>query len=346
MGRYLLPANKGALYPVVKRWGTIVVVVSLVVVYMIHMPGKSYHGAFEPPTAQERELSERLRIHVSVLAADIGERNPSNYKKLQAAAEYIKHAAAETGQNAKLKVSSHGYMADGKSVENIEIEIKGSNPKEAEKIIVIGAHYDSALFAKGANDNASGVAAVLEIARIMADKNPAKTVRFVFFVNHELPYFQTDKMGSLVYATAAKQRGDKIIAMLSLETIGCYTDKPGSQNYPFPFSLLYPSTGNFIAFVSNFKSSTLLRRSIKLFRQDTRFPSEGVIAPGKVQGIDWSDHWAFWQMGYRAIMITDTALFRYEHYHLLTDTPDKLDYERLSRVVQGISHVVSGLAGH
>ncbi|KJU84752.1 peptidase M28 family peptidase [Candidatus Magnetobacterium bavaricum] len=341
----ILPSNKGVLYSAIKRWGAFFIVVSLVLVYMVKMPGKSYHGGFEPPTAQEQALSRHLRAHVDVLAGDIGERNLSHYKKLQAAAAYIKQAAAGLG----LKVTLQGYLSDGKSVENIEIELKATpnsgNKTGAEEIIVIGAHYDSALFANGANDNASGVAAVLEIARMMADKRPTKTIRFVFFVNHEMPYFQTDNMGSLVYAKRAKKQGDNIIAMFSLETIGFYTDKADSQKYPFPFSLFYPSTGNFIAFVSNFSYSTLLRKSIREFRKHTRFPSEGVIAPGKVQGIDWSDHWAFWQAGYRAIMITDTAIFRYEHYHLPTDTPDKIDYERLSKVVLGIYRMISGLAG-
>jgi hypothetical protein len=152
-------------------------------------------------------------------------------------------------------------------------------------------------------------------------------------------------MGSLVYARACRDRGDRITAMVSLETIGFYCDDSGCQDYPIPFGLCYPSTGNFVTFVGNLGSRSLVRDAIEVFRATTRFPSEGGALPGWIPGVGWSDHWSFWKAGYDAIMVTDTAPFRYPHYHTKEDTADKIDYERMARVVVGIERVLRHLAG-
>lgn len=196
----------------------------------------------------------------------------------------------------------------------------------------------------GANDNGTGVAAVLELARRFAAAPRAKTIRFVAFVNEEPPFFQTDVMGSLVYATAAKARGDRIDAMLSLETIGYYSDDKGSQTYPAPLNLMFPDTGNFIGFVSNLGSVRLLRAAHRAFRARTPFPIQSAPAPESLPGIGWSDQWAFWRAGFPAIMVTDTAPYRYPWYHTPGDTPDKIDFEKLATVVDGLEHVVHALA--
>jgi Zn-dependent M28 family amino/carboxypeptidase len=227
-------------------------------------------------------------------------------------------------------------------VENLEGEIAGT--QKPEEIVLVGAHYDSVPVSQGANDNASGVAAVLEIARLLRTEPFSRTVRFVAFVNEEPPFFQTGEMGSRVYASQSRKRGEKIIAMISLETIGYYSNKKGSQNYPFPFSLFYPDTADFIGFVGNTASRQLVHQVIGLFRKKTLFPSEGIAAPTWILGIDWSDHWSFNEEGYPALMITDTAFFRYDAYHTRQDTPDKIDYERMARVVRGISDIVCELA--
>ncbi|WP_428939770.1 M28 family peptidase [Fontivita pretiosa] len=160
----------------------------------------------------------------------------------------------------------------------------------------------------------------------------------------EPPFFQTEAMGSLVYASRCKQRNENVLGMIALETIGFYTDAPNSQQYPPPLAMLYPSTGNFIAFVGNLASLRLVQRCVGSFRAHAQFPSEAGVAPESIPGVGWSDHWSFWQQGYPAIMVTDTAPFRYPHYHQPTDTPDKLDYDRTARVVAGLSCVVSDLA--
>jgi Zn-dependent M28 family amino/carboxypeptidase len=228
-------------------------------------------------------------------------------------------------------------------VQNLEVELQGTTAPQ--EIIVLGAHYDSVAGTPGANDNASGVAALLEIARLLAGKSHTRTLRLVAFANEEPPFFLTDEMGSQVYAARSRQRGEQIKAMLALETIGYYTDQPGSQHYPFPYGWFYPDTGNFIGFVGNLSSWRLVRQALGAFRASTAFPSAGVAAPGWVMGVGWSDHGSFWKEGYPAIMITDTAFYRYRHYHAETDTPEKLDYPGLARVTRGLVEVAVALAG-
>lgn len=307
--------------------------------YIIGMPGDSYSGPLPPLDKEETEIREWLEKHVGTLAGSIGERNLWRYEGLQAAARYIE----ETFRRAGYKVGLQEFVVEGKVVKNIEIEITGRSLPE--EIVVVGAHYDTVPGSPGANDNATGTAGVLELARLLSDRRLARTVRLVAFANEELPFFESDQMGSRVYARRSRERGEKIIAMLSIETIGYYSDEKGSQQYPSPFSLFYPDTANFIGFVANLSSRSLVRQSIASFRRHTAFPSEGVAAPGWMTGIGWSDHWAFWKEGYKAIMITDTALFRYGAYHGPADTPDKIDYDRTARVVAGIARVVTELAG-
>ncbi len=274
-----------------------------------------------------------------MLAGTIGERNFWHYGELEASFFYINNVLEDSGY----EVSVQEYTIEGKTFKNIVAEISGASISE--EIVIVGAHYDSAFGTPGANDNASGVAALLDIARFLAKEKPSRTVRFVFFANEEPPFFHTSTMGSRIYAARSRERGERIVAMLSLETIGYYSDELNSQHYPFPFGLLYPDTGNFIGFVGNTSSRRLLRQAIGSFRSQTAFPSEGIAAPGWIPGIDWSDQWSFWEEGYPAIMITDTAPFRFEYYHTPEDTPDKIDFDKLSRIVSGLLRVVVEIAG-
>lgn len=304
---------------------------------MIRMPGKSFHGAPPPLTSEQLTLRDELKAWVQMLAGDIAERNLEHYPQLVAASNFIAQSFAKAG----LKPRRDGYDLSGKLCENIEVEIPGSSAE----IFVIGAHYDSVSGSPGANDNGSGVAALLALARRFAAEPPgARTLRFVAFTNEEPGYFQTQQMGSWVYASRCKARGDKIAGMISLETIGYFSNAPGSQEYPMVgLNLFYPSTGNFIGFVGNFSSRALLRRVLGSFRQHATLPSEGAALPSNVPGVGWSDHWAFWEHGYPAIMITDTAPFRYPHYHAGSDTPEKLDYDSMARLVSALEPVVTDL---
>jgi Zn-dependent M28 family amino/carboxypeptidase len=302
------------------------------------MPAGSYKDDFLPLSKEEALLCEQLEKHVAVLADGIGERNIWHPRELEAAAEYIEKVWNDSGYD----VAKQEFKAKGIAVKNLEAELTGISVPE--EIVVIGAHYDSVVGSSGANDNASGVAALLEIARLLSKQKFPRTIRFAAFVNEEPPFFKTSDMGSRVYASRSRQRGDPIKAMISLETIGYYSDGAKSQRYPSPLNFFYPDTGNFIAFVGNISSRQLVRNAVEAFRRHTDFPSEGAAAPGWLTGIGWSDHWAFWKEGYPAIMVTDTALFRYEYYHSPEDTPEKITYDRMARVVGGIARVVGELA--
>lgn len=282
----------------------------------------------------ENEMQIRLAGHIAVLAGEIGERNIWHFDKLSAAADYILAEWQATGLDGRRLE----YQSRGIGVANLETEFAGrTHPHE---IVIVGAHYDSVFGSPGANDNASGVAALLEIGRLLSGAELSRTVRLVAFVNEEPPFFMRDDMGSYIYARRCRRNNENIVAMLSLETIGCYDDMPGSQRYPFPLGLLYPDTANFIGFVGNLNSRKLVKKVLASFRRHMSFPAQGVAAPGWMTGIGWSDHWSFWQAGYPALMVTDTALFRSDSYHTETDTPEKIDYPRLTSVVAGLNRVI------
>jgi hypothetical protein len=302
----------------------------------VRMPGKNIARP-AMLTAAEEQLRSELRAHVQKLAGEIGERNLAHWPHLNAAAEFIQASFSSSG----LRPRRDSYEVGRRGCYNIETEIPGADAQ----IILIGAHYDSVFGSPGANDNGSGVAALLALARRFAGKAQRHTVRFVAFVNEEPPYFQTAQMGSFVYAGRCKARGDHIRAMISLETIGYYSDVRGSQTYPSPgLGLFYPRMGNFVGFVGNVASRSLVRQAIARFRRERKLPAEGAALPAFIPGVGWSDQWSFWQHGYRGIMITDTALFRYPHYHSASDTPDKLDYDRFALVVSGLEKTIEELA--
>lgn len=335
-GRRTSPANLSKF-----MLGAALVIISAVggLMFMIRMPGKSYSGQLPPPTPVEREISSGLQRHVQFLAGEIGQRNIWNPPSMATAAGYIERTFALAGY----PVRRQKHLAYRQETYNLEAELPGHTDPGG--IIVIGAHYDSVLGSPGANDNASGVAVLLELARLLQQAQFRHTVRFVAFTNEEAPFYFSDEMGSRLYARRSRERKENLLAMISLETVGYYSDQPNSQQYPFPFRHFYPDEANFIAFVGNTASRGLVRRSIAAFRRNGGIPSEGVAAPGIIRGVGWSDHWSFWKSGYQAIMVTDTAFFRYAHYHTEEDTPDRLDYHRMALLVQGLKEVAAELAG-
>ena len=317
----------------------LVAFVAFAVWFMTAMPGTRHRGPLQPLAVGDQQILANLKAHVAAVASE--EHNAGHPEALERSARYIEATLSGLGY----AVSRQEFETGGVKVRNIEVKRAGTDAGKA-RLVVIGAHYDSAQGAVGADDNGSGVAALLELARLLESVKPAEglEMRLVFFVNEELPWFATEKMGSLVYAGGLAREGMEVVAMLSLETIGWYSDAQGSQRYPFPFNLLYPSTGDFIGFVANPRSRSLLHRVIGSFRRHAAFPSEGAVGLESIAGVSWSDQWAYWQFGWPAVMVTDTAPFRYPHYHTLRDTPDKLDYERLARVVQGLEGVLRDLA--
>lgn len=317
----------------------LLLILTLLLVAAFWLSGRNRNSAWantapSPPPGR----TAALQRHVDYLAGHIGERHLWRPRQLEQAASYIE----EQFRTAGCTVHDQTYQVQNQSVRNLIAEIPGR--LRPEEIVVIGAHYDSVIGTPGANDNASGVAALLELARLFCGSAPDRTLRLVAFVNEEPPFFQTEEMGSLVYAQAARDKGDRIVAMVSLETIGYYSQVEGSQSFPFaPLRLIYPTRGNFLAFVGNWPSRKLLQQALAAFRRSTPFPAQGLVAPEWVVGVNWSDQWSFWRQGYPAIMVTDTAPFRYPHYHAATDTPDRLDYDALARVTEGLAGMVTAL---
>lgn len=309
----------------------------LLVLWWCNMPGRSYRGALPPLTSEQAAYRDELSGHVQELAGSIGPRNDLHPGSLDAAAVYIEkelRRAGYTPEEQRYRVGDAEYV-------NIVATLPGQ--ARADEIVVVGAHYDTVANTPGADDNASGVAAMLALARSLRTTSPDRTVRFVAFANEEPPFFHRQGMGSLEYATRCRQAGDRVTAMVSLECLGYFRDDPGSQEYQDPLQYLYPSEGNYLAFIGNTASRGQVVDAVGAFRRATLFPSEGLGAPNWV-GVDLSDHWSFWQQGYPALMITDTAVRRNPNYHESSDTPESLDYDRMALGLTGLKAAVSRLA--
>jgi hypothetical protein len=306
---------------------------------MIDVKPKSASSAPSPASGAEiQSLESRLMGHVRVFGGRIGERHLLRPQSLRATVDYIRTVWASQG----FTVEEESFEVDGQRCANLVVEHRGTG-RPAE-ILVVGAHYDSVIGTPGANDNGTGVALLLEMSRALKGVALPRTVRFVAFVNEEPPYFQSEAMGSRVHAREARRRGDNIVAMFSLETLGYYSGIRGSQRYPFPFGAFYPSTGNFLAVVGNLPSRRLVVDFLRHFMAASDFPVEAVATFEWIPGINWSDQWSFWKEGYPALMLTDTAPFRYPEYHGSRDLPDKVTAPEFARASHGIIHAIRGLA--
>jgi Zn-dependent M28 family amino/carboxypeptidase len=283
------------------------------------------------------EQRERLERHVTRLALEIGPRNIYHYEALQAAAAFIAAALTEAGHAPALQ----RYEARGRSFVNIVAEITGSD--RANEIVVIGAHYDTHKNSPGADDNGSAVAALLELARHFGPRQTSCTLRFVAFANEETPFTRRKDMGSRVYARDCRRRGENITGMICLESIGYYAEETGSQWLSL-WGLLLPRQGDFLALVANRPSRALLARVAGTL-QKASLPYRPMVLPTHFPGAWSSDHWSFWREGFPALMVTDTAPLRNRHYHTQEDTPDKVDFERLSRAVDDLKAAVADLVG-
>jgi Zn-dependent M28 family amino/carboxypeptidase len=307
---------------------------------MIWMPGASYRGTQLPLSEQEEHTRDVLARDLTILGQEIGERNVSRrYEQLVEAAVFIERSLEDAGY----KIRRQEFSVNERSVWNIDVERTGS--RHPEEIVVVGAHYDTVPGSPGANDNGSAVVANLALARSLADATPERTIRFAFFVNEEFPYYMSEDMGSLRYAKQCRDTGELVVAMICLEMVGCFLDEPNTQQYPVSILRhLYPTIGNFVAVVGNVRSRRLVHRVIRELRR-TKFPSEGMAAPRWLKDIFRSDHAAFWSCSFPAVMITDTANFRYRYYHTAEDTPDKINYAALARVVTALKNSLVDLAG-
>jgi hypothetical protein len=303
--------------------------------YAVVFPRQPFRGPLPAADAATNALAARLRTHVATLAAT--PRNIGTPQALENAARYIEQELIRAGAPPRLQT----FDVDGVEVRNIEVVLDPPDGGPRAATIVIGAHYDSAEGTPGAHDNATGVAALLELARALGSSSPGRArLRLVFFVNEEQPYGKTPDMGSWQHARRLRDSGEAVTGMIALETIGYFSERPGSQAYPPPFGLVYGDVGNFIAFVGMPRARSFLRRALAAFRAETPFPSIGGVAPGFLEGIDLSDHWAYDRFGIPAFMVTDTAPFRNPYYHEPNDLPETVDYESLARVTAGLERML------
>lgn len=292
-----------------------------------------------PPTKTTQEIpvnQNRLYADVQFLTAIQPPRNYQNLDSLNRIADYI----FQEFQKLNLKPEFQEFTVQGNQYKNV---IASFGPKDAERII-IGAHYDVDGNQPGADDNASAVAGLLEIARLVHELKPDLKYRldFVAYTLEEMPFFRTDSMGSAVHAASLKDA--KVKAMICLEMIGYFTDEPHSQKYPLNLlKLFYPGEGNFIAVVGKLGQSTIVRQVKKSMRAATDLPVHSINGPASIPGLDFSDHQNYWKAGYPAVMITDTSFYRNPHYHQTTDTIDTLDFAKMAEVVKGVHKAVMEL---
>jgi hypothetical protein len=307
--------------------------------YSLQVPGRSHSGPVPGLSAEEHQLAERLKAHIVAIAS---EPHSTRYPAaLERSAATIESAFRDMGYEPQSQV----YDSDGMSVRNIWVEIAPTDGTATHDAIVVGGHYDSAGEAPGANDNGTGTAATLELARLLRDHKPKTTrIYLVAFVNEEAPFWGTADQGAARFADLLLQRGETVRGMLSLETLGWYDDDPGSQKYPTPFSWIYPDVGNFVAFVGMPGSRGWLHDVLERFRRHAHVPTIGGIAASFIPGISWSDHAPFADRGIPALMLTDTAPFRYPHYHRASDTPDKVNVEMLARITLALQGTLLELA--
>ena len=288
-----------------------------------------------PVSLPSDKIADRLEDHVRMLSENIGERSAFQPSQLEAASDYIANHFNASGYDVEVLP----YTVQGQTFKNIQAVKAGSS-----EILIIGAHYDTVLGTPGADDNAAGIAVLLELARLVENLNLNKTVRFVAFSTEEPPLFQTNDMGSLVYARSSRNKAENIVGMISLEMVGFYSDKKGSQTYPLWYGLFHPSQGNFIGVISDFRARAWKNQVTAALKDSTSLPVESAWGFRAIAGIDWSDHWSFWQQGYPAIMITDTGPYRNPHYHRKTDTFETLDYDRMAELTKGLAESLSVLA--
>lgn len=277
-----------------------------------------------------------LAAHVEKLCGTRQPRNYSNVAALNETAEYI----FSTWQKLGLKPRYQPFAVAGTTYKNVLLSL---GPEKASRII-IGAHYDVAEQGPGADDNASGVAGLLELSKLLKpiEASLKHRIDLVAFTLEEPPYFGSGDMGSAVHARSLKEEDVQVDLMMSLEMIGYYSDVAGSQRYPMSaLKLLYGDRGNFISVIGDLTSPWLVRKVRRLMAENSEVAVESLNAPTSLEGVSLSDHRSYWQEGFPAVMITDTAFFRNGNYHQKTDLPKTLNYEKMAQVVRGVFAVAT-----
>lgn len=291
----------------------------------------------------KEQIESNLRLHVDRLAGLIGPRYLQKPKTIEATIGYIEGQWRSIG----FESSRECFDALGDQATNIIVERRGI--KRADEILLLGAHYDTVFSTPGADDNASAVAVLLEVSRLLSEHQSKRTIRYVAFACEEPPYFNVDAMGSQHHARQSRLRGDKILGMLCLEMVGYFTTAKDSQTVPplIPkwMRRFFPRRGDFLAAVGNMSSWKLCWQFRRGFKRGARsMPLFSICLPEKINEIRLSDNSSFWDQGYQALMLTDTSFLRNPNYHRATDTPDTLDYGRMTEVTLGVASALRFLA--
>jgi hypothetical protein len=318
--------------------------------FLVVFVGYSYWYMIEPEAPWEGEplessmpeelvaIESTLRDDVAYLSETIGPRNPSHYDALVLSADWIRSRWSAYGY----EVLEQHFDVEGMDCENLEVEIRGR--RAPSEIILLGAQYDSWPESPGANNNAGGVAVLMQVSEMLRGYEPDRTIRLVAFTTQEPPYSKTEWQGSVHYARRSHDREEDIRVMMSMDAIGVYKQDAGTQTLPFPFSLLYPDRGNFLAFIADLGTRARLVEATRGFNRASSFPLEAGAVPRWVKGASWSDHASFWDFGYPGIQITDTGAFRSAAHTTSDDTMEKMDFAALARVAVGMYGAVVELA--
>lgn len=290
-------------------------------------------GGLFTPVAAPRAVPARLEQMVRKLAVEFPDRTFDNTPRLEGAAIYVESQLSALG----FAVESQRFEAQGRSYRNLVVKLG----PDTQDVLVVGAHYDVAGEQPGADDNASGVAGLIELARLLKGQELRQRVELVAYANEEPPFFRTPYMGSAIHAKALKTTGRRASLMLSLECIGYFSDEPGSQQHPLRLlNAIYPTTGNFISLVGFYQDGEVSRQVKTAMQSTSGLPVYSINAPGFVVGVDFSDHLNYWNEGFVGMMVTDTAFYRNKAYHTPQDTADRLDYRRMAQVVDGVRAAV------
>ena len=302
-------------------------------------------GYLSQPTLAKAESidlaidQERLQDVVKKLSIDFHPRNYRNLPNLEATAAYIQQHFKAAGGT----VSIQSFEVSGHTYKNVRCHFGNSEGPKT----IIGAHYDSHDQTPGADDNASGVAGLIEIAYLIGQNTPHGNFELVAYSLEEPPFFATEHMGSHYHAEAIHDAGEAVAGVIILEMIGYFTDEPGSQDYPsLLFKLIYPNKGNFIAVIGKTDQRSFTKRIKVGMKGVNNLPLRSISAPAGIPGVDFSDHRNYWKFGYDAVMITDTAFYRNKAYHEDNDTWDRLNYEKMGHVVQSVYSAITQLAEH
>jgi Zn-dependent M28 family amino/carboxypeptidase len=286
------------------------------------------------------ERADYLLQVVTMLAREIGVRSFQDLGRLEKTATYVSDQFTSFGY----QVTRQPFVFNGNTYHNIIAELRGGVSPET--LLIVGAHYDAVRTTPGADDNASGVAGLLGLARELSNARMERTIRFVAFALEEWPVYRSSNMASYHYAKSLYEKNARVEGMICLEMIGFFCDREGCQHYPFPFmGRKFPKTGNYLAMVGNLQSKAFTGRIASSFKKATDLPLITLNAPAIMIGIDFSDHWSFGKFGYEALMVTDTAFYRNPHYHAPTDLPETLDYERMAKVVEGLIAAIRDWGG-